>query len=61
MPEVVRQAPFDIAADGSSISGENYQTVQYDKLVPLLIQAVKEQSVKIAKLEKRIAVLERDS
>jgi hypothetical protein len=60
MPEVVRQAPFDIAADGSSISGENYQTVQYDKLVPLLIQAVKEQSAKIAEFEQRIAVLEQD-
>ena len=60
MPEVVRQAPFDIAADGSSISGENYQTVQYDKLVPLLIQAVKEQTTKIAELEARITLLELD-
>ena len=60
MPEVVRQAPFDIAPDGSSISGENYQTVQYDKLVPLLIQAVKEQSAKIAELEQRIRILEQN-
>jgi len=60
MPEVVRQAPFDIAPDGSSISGENYQTVQYDKLVPLLIQAVKEQQAKIEELEHRITFLELD-
>ena len=60
MPEIVRQAPFDIAPDGSSISGENYQTVQYDKLVPLLIQAVKEQQAKIEELEHRITFLELD-
>jgi hypothetical protein len=41
-PEAVKPAPFDISADGSSISGEHYLTVQYDKLVPLLIEAIKE-------------------
>lgn len=42
LPEVVKPAPFDIAEDGTSISGEEYLTVQYEKLVPLLIEAVKE-------------------
>ena len=41
-PEVVKPAPFDVADDGSSKSGENYLTVQYEKLVPLLIEAIKE-------------------
>jgi hypothetical protein len=42
LPEIVKSAPFDIAEDGTSISGEEYLTVQYEKLVPLLIEAVKE-------------------
>jgi hypothetical protein len=41
-PEAVKPAPFDIASDGSSISGEHYLTVQYEKLIPLLIEAIKE-------------------
>ena len=43
LPEIVRPAPFDIADDGGSKSGEFYKTVQYEKLVPLLIEAIKEQ------------------
>jgi hypothetical protein len=43
LPEAVRRAPFDAAEGGASASGDNYLTVQYDKLVPLLINAIKEQ------------------
>jgi hypothetical protein len=43
LPEAVRPAPFDQDLDGNSISGENYRTVQYEKIVPLLIEAIKEQ------------------
>jgi len=42
LPEAVCTAPFDQDAGGSSISGKNYQTIKYEKLVPLLIEAVKE-------------------
>ena len=41
-PEAVKPAPFDTNPDGTSISGDNYLTVQYDKLVPLLVEAIKE-------------------
>lgn len=50
-PEVVKPAPFDIAPDGSSLSGENYLTVQYDKLVPLLIEAIKELEQEVSRLK----------
>jgi hypothetical protein len=41
-PQAVKPAPFDIAQDGSSISGENYLTVQYERLIPLLVEGIKE-------------------
>ena len=49
LPEVVTLAPFDYEL-GKSKSGENYLTVKYDKLVPLLIEAIKEQQIKIDNL-----------
>lgn len=42
LPEAVAPAPFDSDAEGNSISGENYLTVQYEKLVPLLVAAIKD-------------------
>lgn len=51
MPEVIHLAPFD-DNDGESISGENYMTVQYDKLVPLLIESIKELQKQIDELKK---------
>ncbi len=41
-PQAVKPAPFDIAEDGSSKTGENYLTVQYEKLIPLLVEGIKE-------------------
>jgi hypothetical protein len=43
LPEVVTIAPFDSNKHGHSISGENYLTVMYAKIVPLLVEALKEQ------------------
>ena len=46
LPEVVKPAPFDIGqnTDGTeySISGQNYMTVQYEKVGPLLLEAIKD-------------------
>jgi hypothetical protein len=39
MPEVVRPAPID----------ENYMTLDYAKLIPLLVEAIKELAAKLDK------------
>jgi hypothetical protein len=58
LPQIVVPAPFDITQlqEGIEISrsGENYKTVHYEKLVPLLIQAIKEQQVMIEELQKKV-------
>jgi hypothetical protein len=51
LPEVIKPAPFDTDENGASKSGENYLTVQYEKIVPLLIEAIKELSKKVELLE----------
>jgi len=42
IPEVVSLAPFDMDENKQSKSGENYLTVSYEKLVPVLIEGLKE-------------------
>jgi len=54
LPEAVKPAPFDIMLFESveiSKSGANYKTVQYEKLVPLLIEAIKELNKEIKQLK----------
>jgi len=48
LPEAVAPAPAD----------ENYMTVRYEKLVPLLIEAMKEQQQTIDDLKSRLEKLE---
>mgnify|MGYP001551679875 CR=1 FL=1 len=58
LPEIVKPAPFDVGIDEEgneySKSGEEYKTIQYEKLVPLLVEAIKELSKKVEILENGI-------
>jgi hypothetical protein len=47
LPEIVVPAPFDSNKYGNSLSGENYLTIRYERVVPLLIEALKEQKEQI--------------
>lgn len=50
-PEAVAIAPFDADADGKSISGENFLTVQYERLVPLLVAAIQDLEKQVQELK----------
>lgn len=54
LPEVIKIAPFDMKEDGTSASGNDYLTVQYDRIIPLLVQAIKEQNKRIDALEAKL-------
>ena len=58
LPEVVHSAPFDtdFDEDGNmfSTSGEDYLTLKYDRLVPLLVEGIKEQTEIIKTQQKEI-------
>jgi hypothetical protein len=54
IPDAVVPAPFDRDDNDNSISGEEYLTVRYDRIVPLLIEAIKEQQAQIEELKKKI-------
>ena len=50
LPEVIARSPISDHKDAE----EEYLTVKYDKIVPLLIEAIKEQNVRIKELESKI-------
>jgi hypothetical protein len=54
LPEVVKRAPFDNDGKEGSKSGEYYLTVQYEKLIPLIIETIKQQQLEIEALEERL-------
>jgi hypothetical protein len=64
LPEVVARAPFDEGTEydvgvGKSKSGQNYLTLKYERLVPLLVEALKEERAERLKLEERLERLEK--
>ena len=56
MPEVLERAPFDMLTAGTndSKSGKDYMTVKYERIVPLLIEAIKELSGRLELAERRL-------
>ena len=54
IPDAVTSAPFDTDEDGNSKSGEDYLTVRYERIVPLLIEAIKDQQAQIDKLKEQL-------
>ena len=64
-PELVDLAPFDSIYDNEtggkiSKSGENYLTLNYERLIPVLLQAIKELNINNKKLEVKYNDLEKN-
>jgi hypothetical protein len=51
LPEVVTLAPFDIDEYDQSRTGENYLTIYYERIIPLIVETIKTQQREIEKLE----------
>lgn len=54
LPEVVSLAPFDTDENNSTKTGENYMTVKYEKMIGLLIEAIKELKTEFDQLREDI-------
>jgi hypothetical protein len=54
IPEAVKIAPFDQDENGESKSGDNYLTVQYEKIIPLLIESNKALLKRVEELEELV-------
>jgi hypothetical protein len=51
LPEAIEAAPFDLDKNSKSKSGENYTTVCYERLIPLLVQGMKELNIRLNLVE----------
>jgi len=58
-PELAPAAPFDLDSNGNSISGDNYKTLQYERIVAIQASAIEGLNNKINEQEKRLARLEK--
>jgi hypothetical protein len=55
LPEAVKLANFDLdPVTGTSKTGENYKSLQYDRIVPLLVQAIKELTQELEILKQKV-------
>ena len=52
IPQAIEIAPFD--DDYKEKERENYKTIKYDRLIPLLVECIKEQQKQINNLQKQI-------
>jgi len=50
LPEAVALAGFDLDENGISKSGEDYLTIDYTKIIPVLVEAIKELRLEIREL-----------
>jgi hypothetical protein len=57
LPEAVSYAAFDRNVMGESISGQNYLTVRYEKITPLLLEGIKELHCEMKELKCQINIL----
>jgi hypothetical protein len=56
LPQAIDFAPFDRDESNQSRSGQNYLTVQYEKIIPLLIESIKEQQCTINTLKSCLGI-----
>ena len=55
---IVNDDHYDLRADGNEPPVENHLTVTYERIIPFLIGAIKEQQKQIAELKERLSALE---
>ena len=56
---VIAQEVESVFPELTSVQANGYKGVQYDKLVPLLIESIKDQQKQIVSLKERIDTLEK--
>lgn len=61
LPEVVGRAPIDDDGEGGSVTGEDYITVKYERIVPLLIEGIKELTAELETVKQELEELKSDS
>ena len=57
-PEIVTRAPFDVGGSGSK-SGENYLTIQYERITPVLVQAIQELRQEVRELRQELHIFQK--